>query len=128
MIYYLLCRFFWLVGVQDIDRSIPYEASTIHGTRELHSIQTKSFKNVFSFDSRKQTCFCHICTENVESTEFCENIMNNYVKHWKHTEINPKGKMPLASIEELESKEIEISSDGNRISDIVREGNDVVDC
>ena len=50
--------------------------------------------------------------------------MNNYVKHWKHIEINPKGKMPLASIEELESEEIKISSDGDRISDLVREGND----
>ena len=57
MIYHLLCRFFWLVGVQYIDRSIPYEASTIHGTRELHSIQTKSFQNMFAFDSRKQSCF-----------------------------------------------------------------------
>ena len=56
---------------------------------------------MFAFDSRKPSCFCHICTENVESTEVCENITNNYVKHWKHTEINPKGKMPLASIEEL---------------------------
>ena len=36
--------------------------------------------------------------------------------------------MPLASIEELESEEIKISSDGDRISDLVREGNDVVDC
>ena len=108
MIYPLLCRFFWLVGVQDIDRSIPYKAITIHGTRELHSIQTKSFQNVFAIDSRKQSCFCHICTENVESTEVCENITNNYVKHWKHTEINSKGKMPLASIKELESKEIKI--------------------
>ena len=106
MIYHLLCRFFWLVGVQDIDRSIPYEASTIHGTREFHSIQTKSFQNMFAFDSRKQSCFCHICTENVESTEVCENIMNNYVKHWKHTEINLKGKIPLASLEELELEEI----------------------
>ena len=36
--------------------------------------------------------------------------------------------MPLASVEELVSKEITISSDVNRISDLVREGNDVVDC
>ena len=43
--------------------------------------------------------------------------MNNYVKHWKHIEVNPKGKIPLA-----------ISSDGDIISDLVREGNDVVDC
>ena len=61
-------------------------------------------------------------------TELCENITNNYVKHWKHTLINPKGKMPLASIEELESEEIKISSDGDRNLDLVREGNDVVDC
>ena len=83
---------------------------------------------MFAFDSRKQSCFCHICTKNVESTEVSENIMNNYVKHWKHTEINTKGKMPLASIEELESKEIKISYDGDRILDPVTEGNDVVDC
>ena len=36
--------------------------------------------------------------------------------------------MPLANIEELELEEIKISSDGDRISDLVREGNDVVDC
>ena len=36
--------------------------------------------------------------------------------------------MPLASIEELESEEMKISYDGNRISDLVREGNDLVDC
>ena len=93
--------FFWIIGIQEIDRSIPYEDGTIHGTRYLHSIQTKSFQNVFAFDSRKQSCFCHICIENIECTKVCEKIMNNYVKHWKHTEINPKGKMPLASIEEL---------------------------
>ena len=57
MIYHLLCSFFWVVGVQDIYRSIPYEASTIHRTRELHSIQTKAFQNMFSFDSRKQSRF-----------------------------------------------------------------------
>ena len=78
---------------------------------------------MFSFDSRKQSCFCHICIENVESTKVCENIMNNYVKHWKHREINPKGKIPLASLEELESKDIPISSDGDRILDLVRKGN-----
>ena len=83
---------------------------------------------MFAFDSRKQSCFFHICTKNVEYIEVCENLMNNYVKHWKYTEINPKGKMPLASIEELESEEIAISSDGDRISYLVREGNDLVDC
>ena len=57
---------------------------------------------MFAFDSRKKSCVCHICNENVESIEVCENITNNYVKHWKHTEINPKGKMILASVEELE--------------------------
>ena len=31
--------------------------------------------------------------------------------------------MPLESVEELESKEIVVSYDGDRISDLVREGN-----
>ena len=33
---FMLKRFFWHIGIQDIDRSIPYDASTIHGTRYLH--------------------------------------------------------------------------------------------
>ena len=36
--------------------------------------------------------------------------------------------MTLENIEELESEEVKISFDGDRISDLVREGNDVVDC
>ena len=115
-------RYFWHIGIEDVDRSIPYDASTIHGTRDLHSIKTKYFQNVFAFDSRKQTCFCPICIEDMESTEVCENIINNYVKPWKHIEINQKGKMPLASMEEMESENIAISVDGDRISDLVREG------
>ena len=114
---------FWHIGIQDIDISIPYDSSTIHGTRDLHSIKTKTFQNVFSFDSRKLTCFCPICMEDIESIENCENINDNYVKPWKHNEINLKGKMSLASFEELESEDIAISTDGDRISDLVREGN-----
>ena len=60
---FMLDMFFWHIGIQDIDRSIPYDASTIHGTRDLHSIKTKTFQNVFSFDSRKLTCFFPICME-----------------------------------------------------------------
>jgi hypothetical protein len=26
------CAFFWYVGIQDVNRSIPYESGTIHGT------------------------------------------------------------------------------------------------
>ena len=53
----------------------------------------------------------------------CESINDNYVKPWKHNIINLKGKIPLARFEELESEEIAISTDGDRISDLVREGN-----
>ena len=78
---------------------------------------------MFSFDSRKLTCFCPICIEDIESIEICENINDYYVKPWKHNEINLKGKMPLASFDGLESEDIAISIDGDRISDLVREGN-----
>ena len=78
---------------------------------------------MFSFDSRKLTCFCLICMEDTESIDVCENINVNYVKPWKHNKINLKGKMPLASFEELESEDIAISTDGDRISDLIREGN-----
>ena len=60
---FMLDRFFWHIGIQYIDLSIPYDAITIHGTQYLHSFKTKSFQNVFSFDSRKLTCFCPICVE-----------------------------------------------------------------
>ena len=52
---FMLDRFFWHIRIQYIDGSIPYDARTIHGTRYLHSIKTKAFQNVFSFDSRKIT-------------------------------------------------------------------------
>ena len=61
--------------------------------------------------------------EDTESIENCESINDNYVKPWKHNEINIKEKMPLTSFEELESEDIAISTDGDRISDLVREGN-----
>ena len=61
--------------------------------------------------------------EDTKSIDLCENIDDNYVKPWKHNEINQKGKMSLASFEELEYEDIAISIDGDRISDLVREGN-----
>ena len=46
-----------------------------------------------------------------------------YVKYWKHTELNTKGKMSVAMFEEKKSEETTISSDGDQVSDLVREGN-----
>ena len=45
-----------------------------------------------------------------------------YVKAWRHTELNTKGKMPLASSEEMESNETIVSIDGDIVSDLVTEG------
>ena len=61
--------------------------------------------------------------EDTKSIDLCENIDENYVKHWKHNKINQKGKIPLAIFEELESEDITISIDGDRIFNLVREGN-----
>ena len=60
--------------------------------------------------------------EDKESIDICNNINDNYVKPWKHNKINQKGKMSLTSFEELGSEDIAISTDGDRISDLVREG------
>ena len=49
-------------------------------------------------------------------------MLQIYVKSWRHIELNVKGKMPLASLEEIESNETIVSVDGDRISDLVREG------
>ena len=45
-----------------------------------------------------------------------------YVKSWRHIKLNVKGKMSLASLEELESNETIVSVDGDRVSDLVRKG------
>ena len=87
----------------------------------MHSIKTKSSRNVFALDKRKYYCFCHVCIDNTKSNDVCENKM--YVKDWKHTELNTKGKMSIAMFEEMHSKETTISFDGDRVSDLVREGN-----
>ena len=87
----------------------------------MHSIQTKLSTNVFALDKRKYSCFCDFYIDNTKSNDVCENKM--YVNDWKHTELNTKGKMSVAMIEEMESEETTISSDGDRVSDLVREGN-----
>ena len=87
----------------------------------MHSIKTKLSKNVFALDKRKYSCFCDVCIDNTKSNDVCENKM--YVNDWKHTELNTKGKMSVAMFEEMQSEETTISSDGDRVSDLVREGN-----
>jgi hypothetical protein len=117
-----LCRYFWHVGIEDVNRSIVYDASTIPETRKIHSVKTKGFQNGFSFDRRNDSCFCSICIGDSESADICENENGEYVKSWKHIELNVKGKMPLARLEEIESNETIVSIDGDRVSDLVREG------
>ena len=65
--------------------------------------------------------FCHVCIDDKESNDICENKM--YVQDWKHTKLNTKGKMSVATFEEMKSEETTISSDGDRVSDLTREGN-----
>ena len=45
-----------------------------------------------------------------------------YVKPWQHTKLNTKGKMSVASLEEMELEETTVSPKGDRVSDLVREG------
>ena len=87
----------------------------------MHSVKTKLSTNVFSLDKRKYSCFCYVCIDNTKFNDVCENKM--YVKYWKHTELNTKGKMFVAMFEEMQSEETTISFDGDRVSDLVREGN-----
>jgi hypothetical protein len=46
-----------------------------------------------------------------------------YVKDLRHTKLNIKGKIPLASSEDMGSNETIVSVDGDRVSDLVRKGN-----
>ena len=76
---------------------------------------------MFALDKRKYSYFCHVCIDKTKSNDICENKM--YVKYWKHTELNTKGKMSIAMFEEMKSEETTISFDGDRFSDLVRECN-----
>ena len=87
----------------------------------MNSIQTKLSTNVFALDKRKYSCFCDVCIDNTKSNHVCEKKM--YVNDWKHTELNTKGKISVAMFEEMQSEETTIPSDGDRVSDLVREGN-----
>jgi hypothetical protein len=117
-----LCRYFWHVEIKDVNKSISYDASTIPGTRKIHSVKTKSFQNGFAFDRRNDSWFFSVCIDDSESIDICENKNAGYVNAWRHIEINVKGKMPLASLEEMESDETIVSVDGDRVFDLVREG------
>ena len=116
-----MCKFFWYVGIEAVNRSIPYDASTIHETQKVHSFKTKRFQNGFSFDRINDSCFCSVCIEDTKSIDICENENAGYVKAWRHTELNVKGKMSLASSEEMESNETIVSVDGARVYDLVRD-------
>ena len=118
-----MCRFFWYVGIQNVNISIPYDTNTIPGTRKIHSVKTKCFQNGFAFDRQNDSCFCSVCIEDTKSIDICENENARPVKSWRHIELNVKGKMPLASLEEMESNETIVSVDGDRVSDLVGEGN-----
>jgi hypothetical protein len=100
----------------------------MHVARKLYSIKTKPFQNVFGFDGRNKSCFCSFCIEVTESTYICEKEIEKYVKTWRHTKINTKGKMTLASLEEIESNETIVSIVCNGVFDLVREGNLCFDC
>ena len=76
---------------------------------------------MFTLDKRKYSCFCHVCIVNTTSNDVCENKL--YVNDWKHTELNTKGKMSVEMFEEMQTEETTISSDGDQVSDLVREGN-----
>jgi hypothetical protein len=78
---------------------------------------------VFSFNRRNESFFCSVCIEDTKSIEICENKNAEYVKAWRHTELNIKGKIPLARSEEMESNETIVSVDGDRVSNLVREDN-----
>ena len=89
----------------------------------MHSVKTKFYQNVFAFDRINESCFCLVCIEDTKSIEICENENAEYVKAWRHTKLNVKRKMSLEILEEMESNETIVLVDGDRVSDLVREGN-----
>ena len=73
-------KFFLHIEIQDVNRQIPYEASTIHGTQKLHLVKMKSMKIYLHVIEGTKSCFCSVCIEDTQSTEIFEKKIANYVK------------------------------------------------
>jgi hypothetical protein len=71
---------------------------------------------VFAFDRRNESCFCSVCIEDPKSIDICENENSEYVEAWRHTKLNIKGKIQLASSKDMESNATIVSVDGNGIN------------
>ena len=80
-----------LISYLHYSLNFPYKGFLAYWDRRLHSIKTKLSANVFALDKIKYSCFCHIWIGKTKSNDVCEKKM--YVKDWKHTELNTKGKM-----------------------------------
>ena len=89
------------------------------GQEKYIQLKKKRFQNGFAFDRWNDSCFCSVCIEDTESIDICENENAGYVKSWRYTELNVKGKMPLASSEDMESNENIVSVDGDRVSNLL---------
>jgi len=71
---------------------------------------------------KKYCCFCLACIDDIESTNECQNQINNFFKPWKQKELRPLPPFGNVIDVEMDSEVVVIDNDYNHISDMVREG------
>jgi hypothetical protein len=63
---------FWEVEIEDIDIFLPYDCTTISGSRSMHQAKSMSCQDVTLIQYRQHPCFCYACKGIVE--EECNKI------------------------------------------------------
>ena len=81
-----ISRKFWLVKVEDVDRSKSWGCEQIQGSQSLHSICGFSRHDVSQLNTRKLSRFCNACIRG--HWRSCHN--KAYVQNWQHLTLKPK--------------------------------------
>jgi hypothetical protein len=85
-------------------------------------LKQKVFKMGLHLIDEMTLVFCSVCIDDSESTDICENENAGYVKAWRHVELNVKGENATCKLRGDRINETIVSVDGDRVSDLVREG------
>lgn len=89
-------RFFWEVGVREVQRSSPLECLPIKGVRQKHCFLGYSRENPIMLKSRELACFCTECVLDPENDVACKN--KSHVIPWEVDQVYPTQPGHIASI------------------------------
>jgi hypothetical protein len=78
-------RFFRLIKLKDVDRSVFWDCKIIPRSRSFHSMAFVCHIDITMLNMRMFTCFCHECMD--DNPIFCEN--KEHVEPWKLHTLEP---------------------------------------